>query len=152
MRSRFTFTIAGTVLATCIFAVSAFARSHKVMNGTWTLVPDRSDFGGEPAIQHGTVTINEREGNITVTRNFSYEGGNESYFYRATTDGANNAKIHGAGGVTSKTAWDHDQLRVTTTQGGETTVETYELARDGSLLVHVQGPDRRPITLVFERQ
>jgi len=122
------------------------------MNGTWTLIPERCDFAGQVPIHRGTVTINEREGNITVSRNFEYEGDNESSFYRSTTDGANNAKIHGTGGVTSRTAWDHDQLRVTTTQDGETTVETYWLNGDGTMTVNVLRPDQRPITLVFERR
>jgi len=151
MRNRFTSLIFGTILAAFIFGVSAYAHGHKEMNGTWRLIPERCDFAGQPAIQRGSVTIDERQGNITVSRNFAYEGDNGAFFYRATTDGANNAKIHGAGGVTSRTARDHDQLRVTTTQDGETTVETCSLNGDGTMTVNVLRPDQRPIMLVFER-
>src|SRR5579864_8489103 len=50
-----TFVITGAVLATL-----AFAGSHTALNGTWVLEPTQSDFGGQPVIQTGTVTINER--------------------------------------------------------------------------------------------
>jgi hypothetical protein len=41
---------------------------------------------------------------------------------------------------------------VTTTQSGATTLESYSLAADGTMLVNVVKPDRKPITLVFQRQ
>jgi len=152
MSIRFASLIAGMFLAACLLTASVFGHDHKVMNGTWSLIPEKCDFGSQPPIEHGTVTIDERQGNITVSRNFSYEGDNQLVFYRDSTDGANNAKIHSAEGVTSRTGWDHDQLRVTTRRNGETTVETYSLNADGTMTVNVTRPGGQPILLVFERR
>jgi hypothetical protein len=41
---------------------------------------------------------------------------------------------------------------VTTTQSGAVTVESYTLAADGAMIVSVVRPDRKPITLFFQRQ
>ena len=54
--------------------------------------------------------------------------------------------------VKSKTKWDHDVLKVTTTQSGAVTVESYSLAGDGAMLVNVVRPDHSPITLTFQRK
>ena len=66
MQKYSTISITGAVFTTLLFAFSAFARDRTALNGTWTLVPTRSDFAGQPVVQTGTVTINEREGIITV--------------------------------------------------------------------------------------
>jgi hypothetical protein len=122
------------------------------MNGTWTLVPAKSDFTGQPAVQTGTVTINDRQGNITVSRSFAYEGAAETIFYSDITDSQRNATIHTGKDLKSKTRWDHDVLKVTTTQSGAVTLESYTLGADGALVVNVVRPEHKPITLVFQRQ
>jgi hypothetical protein len=157
MRKQSTIAITGAVLTTVLFALSAFAvcafaRDHKDLNGTWSLIPTRSDFAGEPVVQSGTVTIFEREGNISVSRNFVYDGAAQTYFYKYITDGPKNATIHADKDFKSKTKWDHDVLRVTTMQSGETTEESYTLAPDGALMVSVAREGHRPINLVFERE
>jgi hypothetical protein len=139
------------ILSMALLAICATAHEHTALNGTWTLAPDKSDFGGQPAIKSGTVTIDERQGNITVSRNFEYEGAAGTVFYRDMTDSRNNASIH-AGDLKSKTKWDHDVLKVTTTQGGAITVESYSLGADGTMLVNVARPEHAAITLVFQRQ
>jgi hypothetical protein len=144
--------ITGAVLTTLLFATSAIARDHKALNGTWVLEPTGSDFGGQPVIQTGTVTINEREGDITVSRDFKYEGTNETFFYRDMADSENNATIHNGKDLKSKARWDHDMLKVTTTQSGAVTTETYTLAANGSMTVNVMKPGSKPITLVFARK
>ena len=122
--------IAGAVLTTLLFGFSAFARDHTALNGTWTLVGAKSDFGGQPVLESGTVTIDERQGNITVSRSFVYEGAaGETVFYRDMTDSQNNASIHAGKGLKSKARWDRDVLKVTTTKSGATTLESYKLAR-----------------------
>jgi hypothetical protein len=152
MRKHSTTAIAGAVLAALLIAFSAFAREHTALNGTWTLVPAKSDFAGQPVVQTGTVTIDERQGNITVSRNFIYEGATETFFYKDMTDSQNNATIHSGKDLKSKARWDHDVLKVTTTQSGATTLESYALAADGSMLVTVASPGHAPFTLVFQRQ
>ena len=139
-------------MATLLLAFSAFARDRILLNGTWTLVPTKSDFAGQPVVQTGTVTINEREGIITVSRNFVYEGAGETYFYRDMTDAQNNATIHSGKDLKSKTRWDHNVLKAITTESGVVTVESYSLAPDGEMLVSVVRPEHAPITLVFRRQ
>ena len=139
-------------MTTLLFASTAFARDHTALNGTWTLVPTQSHFAGQPVIQTGTVIINEREGDITVSRNFTYEGATETFFYRDLNDSENGATIHSGKELKSKTRWDHDVLKVTTTQSGAVTLESYSLAADGTMLVSVLRLDRKPITLVFQRK
>jgi hypothetical protein len=138
-------------LTTLLFAFSAVARDHSALNGTWTLVPAKSDFAGQAVVQTGTVTIADREGIIIVSRNFVYEGATETYFYKDITDAENNATIHTGKDLKSKTRWDRDVLKVTTTEAGAVTLESYTLAADGTMLVSVVRPERKAITLVFQR-
>jgi hypothetical protein len=152
MRTHSITTISGAVLTTLFLAFSAFARDHNELNGTWTLVPTQSDFGGQPVVETGTVTISDREGIIIVTRSFRYEGARESFFYGDITDSENNSTIHKGKDLKSKTKWDHDVLKVTTTQSGAVTLESYTLTADGSMMVSVVRPEQKPITLFFQRK
>jgi hypothetical protein len=103
-------------------------------------------------VQTGTVTISDREGIIIVQRSFVYEGAAETYFYKDITDAESGATIHTGKDLKSKTRWDHDALKVTTTESGAVTVESYTLAADGAMMVSVVRPEHKPITLVFQRQ
>jgi len=152
MRTYSATSITRAVLTTLLFAFSAFARDHNFLNGTWNLVPTKSDFAGQPVVQTGTVTIDEREGIVTISRNFVYAGAIETFFYRDMTDAQNNSTIHTGKDLKSKTKWDHDVLKAITTQSGAVTVESYSLAADGSMLVSVVRPEQKPIALVFQRQ
>jgi len=152
MRTYSATAIHGAVLITLLFAGSAIARDRSALNGTWTLVPAKSDFSGQPVVQTGTVTIADRQGIIIVSRNFVYQGATETFFYKDVTDAENNATIHTGKDLKSNTRWDHDVLKVTTTQYGAVTEERYTLAADGTMLVSVLRPDRNPIALVFERK
>jgi hypothetical protein len=152
MKIYSTTTITGVILITVLFTLSAFARDHSALNGTWTLVPAKSDFAGQPVVQTGTVTIKEKDGIIIVSRSFVYEGATETFFYNDITDSENNATIHSGKELKSKTKWDHDVLKVTTTQSGAITLESYTLAADGTMLVSVDRPEHKPITLVFEHK
>jgi hypothetical protein len=152
MRQNMSKIFLGSSLALVLFAASAIAANHHSLNGTWSLVPTRSTFDGEPAIQTGSVTINDREHNITVTRSFSYDGANESFAYSFSTDGRENSSIHQGKAFKSKAKWEGDVLRVTTTDNGTTTVERFSLAPDGALMLVVERQEHRPVTLFFERQ
>jgi hypothetical protein len=145
-------TLTGVVLTALLCAFSALGRDHSALNGTWTLAPTKSDFRGEPVVQTGTVTISDRQGVIIVSRNFVYAGAAATYFYRDITDAENNATIHTGKDFKSKTRWDHDVLKVTSTQSGAVTLESYALSADGDLNVSVVRPNHKPITLVFQRQ
>jgi hypothetical protein len=139
----------GVLFAACALA---FAHEHIALNGTWTLKPARSDFAGQPAMLNGTVTINERQGNVTVARSFAYQGAGETLFYRDMSDSENSATIHVGKDYKTKAKWDHDVLKVATTESGAVTLETYTLSASGVMTVHVARPGRPPVTLVFERQ
>ena len=145
-------TLRGVALTALLCAFAAFGRDHSDLNGTWTLVPTKSEFSGQPVIQTGTVTINDRQGNVSVTRSFKYTGDTETFFYNDLTDSERNATIHTGKDLKSKTKWDHDVLKVITTQDGAVTVESYTLAPDGTMAATVVRPNQKPITLVFERK
>jgi len=145
-------TTAGVVLTTLLFASPVYARDHSILNGAWTLVAAKSEFAGQPVVQTGTVTISDHEGVIVVSRSFVYQGATETFFYRDSTGSENNSTIHSGKDLKTKTKWEHDVLKVTTTQSGAVTLESYSLAPDGSMLVNVIGPERTPITLVFQRK
>ncbi|MEI9973934.1 MAG: hypothetical protein WDO73_18910 [Ignavibacteriota bacterium] len=147
-----TFSTAILMGALLLLPFAAAARDRRAFNGTWTLVPTKSDFAGQPVVQTGTVTISAREGIIIVSRSFIYEGASETFFYKDLTDAENNATIHTGKDIKSKTRWDHDVLKVTTTQSGAPTVESYTLAEDGTMLVSVVRPEHSPISLIFQRQ
>jgi hypothetical protein len=146
------YSTAASVGAILLIAFSAAARDHSAMNGSWTLVPTKSDFAGQPVVQTGTVTIDDHQGIIVVTRSFVYQGAAETFFYKDLTDAESNATIRTGKDMKSKTRWDRDVLKVTTTESGATTVESYSLAVDGTMLVSVVRPDHSPITLVFQRK
>lgn len=140
-----------TPIVALLFASFAFGRDHTALNGTWVLQPTQSDFNGQPVMETGTVTINEREGDITVSRDFKYEGAKETYFYKDMVDSENNATIR-KNDVKSKARWDHNVLKVVTTKDGAVTTETYSLAADGTMKANVDKPGSKPITLVFTHQ
>jgi hypothetical protein len=144
--------VAGVLLAASLLAHPASARDHNSLNGTWTLVPAKSDFGGQLVVQTGTVTIAERQGIIIVSRSFAYEAATETFFYRDVTDAEDNATIKTGKDLKSKSRWDHDVLKVTTTRSGAVTLESYALAADGSMTVTVDRPRQKTIVLAFQHQ
>lgn len=147
-----TYPIALAALTTLLLAFSGFARDHSALNGTWTLVPAGSDSAGQSVVQTGTVTITDRQGIIIVSRRFVHAGAIASYFYRDVTDAEINTTIRTGKDLKSTTRWDHDVLKVTTTQSGATTLERYTLAADGAMTANVLRPEHKPITLVFHRE
>src|ERR1700733_13219662 len=149
MRTFSTTTIAGAVLTTLLVAFPAYTRDHNDFSGTWTLEPAQSDFAGEPVVQTGTVTISDQQGVIVVSRSFKYEGAAETIFYNDSTGSENHSTVHTGKDLKTKTRWDHDVLRVTTTQSGAVTLESYALSSDGVMTVSVTRPERKPIPLIF---
>ena len=141
------------VATALLFAVFAFATDRNALNGTWTLVPAKSDFQGQPVVQTGTVRISDHEGVTVISRSFVYEGAAETIFYSdSTANSRNSTTVHSSKDLKTKTKWDDDVLKVTTTQSGAVTTESYTLAKDGTMLVSVVRPERKSFTLVFQRQ
>ena len=142
--------LAGAALLT-LFAGGAWAANHHELNGTWQLLPARSELNGEPAIKTGTVTIRDREGNIYVSRNFDFDAENNSLNTSFQTDARANTTIKQPG-FRSKAKWQGDVLRVTTTQNGVTTVERFTLQPEGTLMEQVERTGHQPETFYYERQ
>jgi hypothetical protein len=141
---------AGTI---AMFIGLGFAANHHEMNGTWRLVPQRSEFNGEPAIQTGTVTINDRERNVYVQRSFNFDGPNESTSTSFSTDAREKTSIKDKEqGFKSKAKWDGDLLKVTTTQSGITIAERYSLRDDGTMMLQIDRTGHQAETLFFQRQ
>jgi hypothetical protein len=136
-----------------LFAGCALANNHHSLNGTWQLIPARSEFNGEPAIQTGTVTVNDREGNIYVQRNFNFDESNRSISTSFSTDARQKTSIKDTEtGFKSKAKCVGDVLTVTTEQDGRTLMERYSLGVDGSMMLQVDRPGHQPETLYFHRQ
>jgi hypothetical protein len=134
-----------------LVAVPALANHHHELNGTWSLVPARSELHGERAIQTGTVNINDREGNVWVERNFTLDSGNQTTTTSFATDSRHNASIKQPG-FKSKAKWEGDVLKVTTEHEGVTTLERYSLLDGGILMLQVERTGRPYETLYFQRQ
>lgn len=133
-----------------IVAGFAWASNHHELNGSWQLIPERSEFHGEPAIQTGTVTIDDREGNISVSRNFDYGQVGRSASSTFDTDARAKTSIKEPG-FKSKTEWKGDVLQVRTTQDGVTAVERYRLLDDGTMVLTVDRPGHASEALFFRR-
>lgn len=134
-------------------AAWAFAANHHELNGTWQLVPARSELNGESAIQTGTVTINDREGNIYVQRNFNFDSANLSTSSSFSTDARHKASIKDKGAeFKSKAKWEGDSLKVVTMQGPITITERYALSSDGTMMLQLERTGHQPETLYFQRQ
>lgn len=145
------FLIGAATLA--VVAGSAFAVNHHELNGTWQLVPSRSELKGEPAIETGTVTINDRERNIYVQRTFNFDGANQSASTSFSTDAREKTTIKDKDqGFKSKAKWDGDILKVVTTQDGVNVVERYSLRDESTMMLQVERSGHQPETLYFQRQ
>ncbi len=134
-----------------IFSGLALATNHHELNGAWQLVPARSEFHGEPVIQTGTVTINDREGNIYVQRNFDFDGAKQSTSTSFSTDARAKTAIKEPG-FKSKAKWEGGVLKVMTTQNGINIVERYSLRDDGDMMLQIERTGHQPETLFFQRQ
>lgn len=138
------------LLAALLLTVTAWAGER--VNGTWSLVPTRSEFNGLSAIQSGTVTIDSRQGNIYIVRNFKFDSPDQTFWYNFSTDGRAGAAIKSKDGKRkSKARWDDGMLKVTTTDENGATVEHYRLQEDGSLLLNLTRPRQPAVVMVFDR-
>jgi hypothetical protein len=130
-----------------------FAANHHELNGSWTLQPTRSVLNGQRAIETGSVTINDREGNIYVSRSFTLDDPNGSVTTSFDTDARHGTSIKDKDHTfRSKAKWDGDVLKVNTVHEGVTTVERYSLLDDGSMLLQVERTGHPAEMLYFQRQ
>ncbi|MBV9772094.1 MAG: hypothetical protein JOZ32_21155 [Bryobacterales bacterium] len=139
-----------STITLAVFSGCALAANHHELNGTWRLVPARSELHGEAVIETGSVTINDRQGNIYVSRNFNFDTPNQSTSTNFSTDARAKTSIKEPG-FKSKAKWDGDVLKVVTTQEGVTTTERYSLREDGAMMLQLERTGHQPETLYFER-
>jgi len=140
-----------SALAVLSFASVALANHHHDLNGTWRMIPARSELHGQPAIESGTVNINDREGNVWVERNFDISDVHRTESSSFATDARQNSSIKEPG-FKSKAKWEGDVLKVTTTREGVTTVERFSLTGDGGMMMQVDRSGHPSETFYFERQ
>ena len=77
-----------------LLAATALSAGNRNLKGTWAPIPAKSDFGGQPAIEKGVLSIIDGQGSIYISRNFTYDGANQTVSYNFRTDGReNSAKI-----------------------------------------------------------
>jgi hypothetical protein len=152
MRLHLSKTFLSSAAVTVFFAASAFAANHHSLNGTWRLISDRSDFAGGTMIQSASITINDRQHNISISRNFTSEGENTTASYTFDTDARENSTIRQGASFKSKAKWEGDVLKVTTTRDNGVETERYSLQPDGTLMLVIDRPDHRTLTLYLQRQ
>ena len=142
---------AGAAALLLVFTSTAFSRGHRELNGTWKLIPARGELGGEAVLQTGTVTIHDREHNIYIARNYTYDGASETQTYNFSTDGRENSTVREGKTFKSKAKWEGDALVVTTTKDNTSAVERYNLEPDGTLRLIIERPGHATATLYFQR-
>jgi hypothetical protein len=135
-----------------LLAAAALANQKHALNGTWLLVPARSQFAGEPVIQTGTVTIADREHNIYISRNYNFDGDSGTVSYQTSTDGRENSSIHEGKAFKTKAKFEGADLVVTSSQDDITSTERYHLNPDGSMTLTADRPGHRTVVLFFQRQ
>jgi len=133
-------------------SAGAWANDHHAFNGTWRLIPTRSEFNGEPVMQSGTLTIGYRDRNIYISHDYVLDGKNVTVSYSTSLDGRENSTIREGKAFKAKAKWEGDDLVVTSVQNGLTQVEHYKLNPDGTLMLAAERPDHQMITLLFERE
>jgi hypothetical protein len=95
--------LSGTA-ALVFFAAAGLAANHHSLNGTWKLISGRSDFAGGTMLQSASITINDREHNISISRNFTSEGENTTSSYTFDTDAPPFDKVQASRAKPSGTA------------------------------------------------
>ena len=139
------------VVAVLAFVTLAWAANHQELNGRWQLVPSRSELNGEPALETGSVIINDREGNIYVERSFNFDAPSQSTTTTFATDARAIATIKQEG-FRSKAKWEDGVLKVVTTQDGNAITERYSRRNDGTMMLEVERPNHSTERLFFERE
>jgi hypothetical protein len=147
-RSCKTFVVTAGILA--LFSGLAWAAPHD-LNGTWTLVPLRSTFNGEPEMTAGTVVINDFEDNISLAENFSYANTLQQATASFSIAGRHGEKIR-RGDLEARAKWDHGTLEVDLTEKGVPQVERFNLVPDGTMMMTLERPGHAAVSLLFERQ
>ena len=136
----------------CVALAIANANNASGFNGTWTLIPSRSDFGGQQPIQAGTVKIEVQPNNVYISRDFRYGDKGETESYNFNPDAGKVIRIRYGQVFKTKGEWDGDSIKVSNKEKHSKEVERYTLDSDGILKLVINSPDEQPVTLFFQRQ
>ena len=144
------FSVAAVLVLLCLAAVPVSA--HPNLTGHWVLMPEQSTYHGQPATESGDVTIEQRHGQLFISRHLFIDGPNGGTEFNFTTDGHEGSTIDLDKEMKTKADWDGDTLKVRTKRNGEVTLEQYRISpqRD-QLVLTVETPDHQVSTLVFRR-
>ena len=135
-----------------VLALALPAWAHPNLTGHWVLIPEDSTFRGQPATETGDITIEQRHGQLFISRHLNVDGDAGGMAYNFSTDGHVNSTIHEGHEMKTKASWDGDTLKVRTTMHGEVTLEQYRISPEkDQLLLTVDTPDHQVSTLVFRR-
>jgi hypothetical protein len=144
------FSLAAAVLLLCVAALPAAA--HPNLSGHWSLIPEQSTYHGQPATQTGDITVEQRHGQLFISRHLFIDGPNGGMEFSFTTDGHEGSTIHQGKNMKTKAEWHGDTLEVKTKMNDQVTVEKYRLSPEGDQMVLVvDTPDGQTSTLVFRR-
>jgi hypothetical protein len=147
LRSCKTFVATAGILA--LFSGLAWAGRHD-FNGTWTLLPLRSTFNGEPEMTAGTVVINNFEDKISLAENFAYTNPLQQATASFSIAGRHGEKIR-QGDLEARAKWDHETLEVDAAENGVPQVQRFSLLPDGTLMMTLERPGHPAVSLLFER-
>ncbi|HZU28418.1 MAG TPA: hypothetical protein VFA04_23025 [Bryobacteraceae bacterium] len=138
--------------AALLCAAAVPASAHPNLSGNWTLIPAQSTYHGQPATQTGDIKIEQRHGQLFISRHLFIDGPNSGMEFSFTTDGHEGSTIHQGKNMKTKAEWHGDTLEVKTKMNDQLTVEKYRLSPEGDQMVLVvDTPDGQTSTLVFRR-
>ena len=141
------------IAAVLLFSAGAWARDHRQdVNGTWKLIPTRSELNGEPAIESGTVTSDDHGGKIHLAQNFAFAAPTESASANFTLEGRENNVIRSGGSFWGIANWSNDTLQVSVTDNSSNSTERLSLEPDGTMVMNFERSGHRPVRLFFERE
>jgi hypothetical protein len=145
-----TFLIAAAALM--LLPAGLLASDHHDLNGTWNLIPGRSQLNGEPVVETGTITIRDHSGKIYFSQHLSYANPTESLSAGFTLEGRKNMVLQQSPTFSGTAGWENGSLLVSTTDDGRTSNERLTLQPDGVLMLNFEQPGHQPVTLFFERR
>ncbi len=149
-RRNATFSVPALFVLLCGGALTTWA--HPNLTGHWTLIPQQSTYNGQPATQTGDITIEQRHGQLFISRHLYVDSESGGMEFNFTTDGHENSTIHQGKEMKTKASWEGDTLKLRTKMNGEITIEQYRLSPEhDQLVLTVEMPNHQISTMVFQR-
>ena len=132
-----------------LFSLAASARNHDDLNGTWKLLPPRSELNGEPAFSSGTVTITSHGGNLYLSQSFAMASEHDTATAGFTIQGKLDSVIRQGTDFWGVAKWSEDTLEVQTTNKGEISMERFRTDPDGVMVLTLDRSGHHTVRLFF---